>query len=240
MKKTIIISLVLILAGVLVACTAMSGQGGAPAGVPGGQPPSGASGTGPGGAGRPGGAQGQASTGNTTEQAQTMPVDSIVGIGIIKLEGTDDAIDTETAENLLPLFKALKTLSTNSNTSVAEMSALNRQIKNTLTTDQLTAIESLKITSADVNKLLQENGLTSTTTSSSTSSSSGNRNNGGFGGPPDGGMMMMAAGNTTSSSKTQATPNAVAALTSSRKSAGGYNLTFADIIIKLLETKVTK
>jgi len=52
-------------------------------------------------------------------------------------------------------------------------------------------------------------------------------------------MMMMAAGNTMSS-KTQSTPNAVAALTSSRKSAGGYNLTFADIIIKLLETKGKK
>ncbi len=240
MKKTIIISLVLILAGVLVACTAIPGQVGSSEGDPGGQPPSGAAGTVPGGAGGPGGAKGQTSAGNSTEQVQTMPVESVVGIGIIKLEGTDEAIDTETAENLLPLFKALKTLSTNSNTSVAEMTALNRQIKNTLTADQLTAIESLKITSADVNKLLQENGLTSTTSSSSTSNSSGNRNNGSFGGPPDGGMMMMAAGNTTSSSKTQATPNAVAALTSSRKSAGGYNLTFADIIIKLLETKVTK
>lgn len=225
MKKTIIISLVLILAGVLVACTAISGQGGAPAGGPGGQPPS--------------GAPGQAPSGNSTEQAQTMPVESIVGIGIIKLEGTDDAIDTETAENLLPLFKALKTLSTNSNTSVAEMTALNRQIKNTLTADQFTAIESLKITSVDVNKLLKENGLTSSSSVSSGSNSSSTRNNGGFGGPPDGGMMMMAAGNTTSS-KTQATPNAVAALTSSRKSAGGYNLSFADIIIKILETKVTK
>ena len=225
MKKTIIISLVLILAGVLVACTAISGQGGAPAGGPGGQPPS--------------GAPGQAPSGNSTEQAQTMPVESIVGIGIIKLEETDDAIDTETAENLLPLFKALKTLSTNSNTSVAEMTALNRQIKNTLTADQLTAIESLKITSVDVNKLLKENGLSTSSSTSSGSNSSSTRNNGGFGGPPDGGMMMMAAGNTTSS-KTQATPNAVAALTSSRKSAGGYNLTFADIIIKILETKVTK
>ena len=225
MKKTIIISLVLILAGVLVACTAISGQGGAPAGGPGGQPPS--------------GAPGQAPSGNSTEQAQTMPVESIVGIGIIKLEETDDAIDTETAETLLPLFKALKTLSTNSNTSVAEMTALNRQIKNTLTADQLTAIESLKITSVDVNKLLKENGLSTSSSTSSGSNSSSTRNNGGFGGPPDGGMMMMAAGNTTSS-KTQATPNAVAALTSSRKSAGGYNLTFADIIIKILETKVTK
>jgi hypothetical protein len=235
MKKTIIITLILALAGVLVACTALSGQGGAPAGAP-----AGTSGEPPAGAGGPGGPQGQSTTGNGTAQAQTMPVDSITGIGIIKLEGTENAIDSETAANLLPLFKALKALSTNSNTSVAEMSALNKQIKNTLTAEQLTAIENLKITTADVSKLLKENGLTSSASSTSSGSSS-NRNNGGMGGPPDGGMMMIASGNTsTTTSKTQATPNAVAALTTSRKTAGGYNLTFADIIIKALQAKVTK
>jgi hypothetical protein len=235
MKKSIVITLILILAGVLVACTAISGQNGAPAGAPSGGP-----GEAPSGSGGHNGEPGQASSGSGTAQAQTMPIDSIAGIGIIKLEGTENAIDSETAASLLPLFKALKTLSTNSNTSVAEITALNKQIKNTLTADQITAIENLKITSMDVNKLLKENGLTSTTSSSSSSSSS-NSQNGGMGGPPDGGgMMMMASGNTSSSSKTQATPNAVAALTTSRKSAGGYNLTFADIIIKILEAKVAK
>lgn len=232
MKKSIVITLIMILAGVLVACTAMSGQNGAPSGAPGGEPPS--------GGGAPNGAPGQSPSGSSTIQAQTLPIDTVVGIGIIKLEGTDSAIDKDTATNLLPLFKALKALSTNSNTSVAEITALNKQIKNTLTAEQLTAIENLKLTAVDVNKLLKENGLTSSVSNGSSSSSS-SRNNGGFGGPPDGGgMMMMAAGNTSSSSKTQATPNAVAALTTSRKTAGGNNLTFADIIIKLLEAKVAK
>jgi hypothetical protein len=237
MKKIIFISLILILASVLAACTTLSGQGAAPGGAPSGIP-----GGGTVGAGGPGGGQGQSTTGNGTAQTQTMPVDSIVGIGIIKLEGTDSAIDSETATNLLPLFKALKALSTNSNTSVAEMTALNKQIKNTLTADQLTAIENLKITSADVNKLLKEKGLASSAFSGS-SSSAGNRNNGGMGGPPDAAMMMtsgMGGGSTTTTSKTQATPNAVAALTTSRKTAGGYNLTFADIVIKTLQAKVTK
>jgi hypothetical protein len=233
MKKSIVITLILILAGVLVACTAMSGQNEAPSGAQGGEPPS--------GAGAPNGAPGQAPSGSGTAQVQALPIDSVVGIGIIKLEGTENAIDKDTATNLLPLFKALKALSTNSNTSVAEISALNKQIKNTLTAEQLTAIENLKITSMDVNKLLKENGLASSS-SYSNSSSSSSRNSGGFGGPPDGGgMMMMAAGNTgSSSSTTKATPNAVAALTTSRKTAGGNNLTFADIIIKLLEAKVAK
>lgn len=234
MKKTIVITLILVLAGVLVGCTALSGQGGAPAGAPSGalgEPPTGSNGA--------GGAPGKSTSGSGTAQAQTMPVESIVGVGIIKLEGTDNAIDSGTAANLLPLFKALKALSTNSNTSVAEISALNKQIKNTLTAEQLTAIENLKITTADVSKLLQENGLTSSASSSSSSSSS-SRNSGGFGGPPDAGMMMIASGNTSTTSKTQATPNAVAALTTSRKTAGGYNLTFADMVIKILQKKVSK
>jgi hypothetical protein len=235
MKKSIVITLILILAGVLVACTAITGQNGAPSGAPSGAPgevPSG---------GAPGGAPGQAPSGSSTAQVQALPVDTVVGIGIIKLESTDNAIDSETAANLLPLFKALKALSTNSNTSVAEISALNRQIKNTLTADQLKAIENLKITAVDVNKLLKENGLTASSSSGTSSSSS--RNSGGFGGPPDGGgMMMMAAGSTggSTSSTTKATPNAVAALTTSRKSAGGYNLTFADVIIKILAAKTVK
>jgi len=235
-KKTILITLILVLAGVLVACTALSGQGEASSGAP-----SGAPGNIPAGAGRPGGAPGQTTSDSGTAQAETMPFDSIAGIGIIKLEGTESAIDSETAVNLLPLFKALKALSTNSNTSVAEMTALNNQIKNSLTADQLTAIENLKITSADVAKLMKENGLTSTTSSGSASTSS-NRNNGGMGGPPDGSMMMIASGgaSSTSGSTTQATPNAVAALTTSRKNAGGYNLTFADMVIKILQKKVTE
>ncbi len=110
-----------------------------------------------------------------------------------------------------------------------------------MTADQLTAIQNLKISSADVRTLLEANGLQ--TTGSSSSSNAGSSSQGGMGGPgggPDGGMMMMAAGASSSTTKQQATPNAIAALATSRKNAGGYNLTFADIIIKLLESKITK
>ena len=63
-------------------------------------------------------------------------------IGILKLEGTDQAVDAaEEAKELLPLFQALKTLSTNNNTAVDEITALNKQIKTSLTSDQLSAIK---------------------------------------------------------------------------------------------------
>jgi hypothetical protein len=222
MKKSLIFTSILLLVGVLVACTGTqslrnsnrsSGQGNA-------------------------NSQGVSANGNpgSTE----LSLESIVGVGILKLEGNDQAIDAAKAAELLPLFKALKTLSTNNNTAVAEISALNSQIKNTLTADQLTAIQNLKITSSDIRTLMETNGLLTTGSSSGTRTNSSAQ--GGFGGPPDAAMMAVMSGQSVSrtSSTTKATPNAAAALATARKSAGGYNLTFVDVIIKLLESKITK
>jgi hypothetical protein len=50
-------------------------------------------------------------------------------------------------------------------------------------------------------------------------------------------MAVVSGQSSSRSSSTVATPNAAAALATSRKSAGGYNLTFVDPIIKLLESK---
>jgi len=140
------------------------------------------------------------------------------------------------------LFKALKVLSSDNNTAVDEITGLNSQIKNTMSAEQLTAIEALKITMPELRTLMQTYGVNSSSSSSTSSTSSSNRGGmgGGPGGMPGGGMMggLVAAGGDTAS--TVATPNAVAAMTNSRNSAGGYNLTFADAIIKLLESKITK
>jgi hypothetical protein len=221
MKKSLIFTSILLLVGVLVSCTGTqtlrnsnrsTGQGNA---------------------------NSQGGSTNGTTGSTELSLESIAGVGILKLEGTDQAIDAAKAAELLPLFKALKTLSTNNNTAVAEISALNSQIKNTLTADQLTAIQNLKITSSDVRTLMESNGLVTTGSSSGTRSNSSGQ--GGFGGPPDAAMMAVMSGQTGSrTSSTQATPNAAAALATSRKSAGGYNLTFVDVIIKLLESKITK
>lgn len=231
MKKNLIFVIILLMVGALAACSTQSAQGGAPAGAPaaGGAAPAG----GPNGTG--------SSTGQSSGTATSakIAIESKVGIGILKLEGTDQAVDAAKAQELLPLFKALKTLSTNNNTAVAEITALNTQIKNTMTADQLSAIENMNITTSELRTLLETYGVTSSASSSSSSSSS---SQGGMGGPggPDGAMMAVMSGASTTSSKTQATPNAAAAMTTSRKTAGGYNLTLVDPIIKLLQSKITK
>ncbi|NMB54270.1 MAG: hypothetical protein GYA15_06170 [Leptolinea sp.] len=223
MKKSIIIASILVLAGILVACAARQQF---PSGGPGGGPQSGSA--------------GRQTGGGASTQTAELPLESKVGIGILKLEGTEQAVDAEEAKDLLVLFKALKTLSTESNTAVDEISALNIQIKNTLKADQLAAIEKMSITMQDLRTLTQSYGVETTGYSSGTSSSSSRSNfNGGPGGM--GGMIGgMMGGGPESSSSTKATPNAAAALTISRKAAGGYNLTFADAIIKLLESKISQ
>ncbi len=224
MKKSFVIAIILILIGVLAACsTRQSWSRNSTNGTQSNsQNPSFNA-----GAGQPDG------NGQNTQ----LNLESKVGIGILKLEGTDQAVDEAKAKELLPLFKALKTLSSNNNTAVDEIRALNTQIKNTMTADQLAAIEKMELSYSDLKNLMDSYGLTSSSSSSSSSSNNGGDMMGGPGGP--GGMpgMMMAAGG--SSSSTKSTPNAAAAMTTARKSAGGYNLIFAEPIIKLLESKIS-
>lgn len=230
MKKSLIIASILVLVGILVACNTtqsgpiggVSGRGSAEGGMP-------VSGT-------------QQALGEPQEME--LPIESKVGVGILKLEETDLAMDKEKAEELLPLFKALKVLSTDNNTAVDEISALNTQIKNTMTAEQLAAIENLEITMKDLRTMMGTYGLTGTTggTIANSSNTNGQREfgGGGPGGMPGGGMMggMMSGGQTNGS--VQSTPNAAAAMTTSRKTAGGYNLTFADPIIKVLQSKLAE
>ena len=51
---------------------------------------------------------------------QNMPVEQKLAIGTLKLEGTDLAVTADQAKTLLPLWKAVKTMSTDSNTSAEE------------------------------------------------------------------------------------------------------------------------
>jgi hypothetical protein len=169
-----------------------------------------------------------------------LPVESKLGYGILKLEGTDQALDSTEAKELLPLFMALKTLSTNNNTAPEELTALNNQIKNTMKADQLTAIEKMTITSAELRTLIANNGSTTGSTSSNTNSSQSGGNFGGGG--PGGGIpgITGGGGQTTNSSRVVATPNAAQAAQSSRRTAGGLNLTLAQPVIDLLNSKITK
>jgi hypothetical protein len=69
-----------------------------------------------------------------------------LAIGILKLEGTDKAVTAEQAKTLLPLWKGMKAeASTKENYPQAEVDGLDKQIREALTPDQVTAIDALDL-----------------------------------------------------------------------------------------------
>ncbi len=88
-----------------------------------------------------------------------MSVDQKLAIGILKMEGTPQAITAPEAQQLLPLWKALKTLSTSNNTSPDEVTALYKQIEGVMTPDQVQTIQKMTWTQTDLRNLAQQNGI---------------------------------------------------------------------------------
>jgi hypothetical protein len=106
-------------------------------------------------------------TGSTTTQTTTtnsQPGDSSLSkvnkllVGTLKLEETDQALTTEEASQLLPLWQAYLSLSNSQTAAEEEVDALLNQIQTTMTTDQISAIEAMNLTSTDMMDLMQSMG----------------------------------------------------------------------------------
>lgn len=82
-----------------------------------------------------------------------------LALGIIRLEGTPDAVTTEQARALLPLWQAMRTLTASSTAATAEVAAVQSQITAGLTPAQLTAIAALQLTNADLQAYYVEIGV---------------------------------------------------------------------------------
>jgi hypothetical protein len=116
-----------------------------------------------------------------------------LALGTIKLEGSKQAVDPKMAANLLPLWQLLLQLNSSSSTAPQEVTAVLDKIHSTMTPEQVTTIDSMSLTQADIFSVFQQqaqaNGSGGT---SGLGNGGGNRRNGGGfvfagGGPPDGG-----------------------------------------------------
>ncbi len=99
--------------------------------------------------------EGQAQVPDMSDQ----PIEQKLAIGTLKLEGTANAVTADEAAELLPLWKAVKSMSTGSNTSTEEMNALYEQIQGTMTAEQVQAIKDLELTMEDTQALMKEFGV---------------------------------------------------------------------------------
>jgi hypothetical protein len=79
-------------------------------------------------------------------------------VGTLKLDGTDQAVSSEQAATLLPLWQAYRSLSTSQTAAQAEVDSLLKQIESTMTADQMQAITAMNLTSNDMIQLMQSLG----------------------------------------------------------------------------------
>ncbi len=113
-------------------------------------------------------------------------------VGTLKLEGTDQAVTSDQAKQLLPLWQMLQSLSTSSTAATEEINAVVDQIKSLMTSDQMDKITAMNLTQQDVMTLMSQNGPTANGTAVSTPMAlnglpdSGSAPSGG--GAPSGGM----------------------------------------------------
>jgi hypothetical protein len=90
-----------------------------------------------------------------------MPVKMQLMIGTFMLEDTDLEVTAEQAPELITLWKAFQALSTSDTAAEEEIDAVIGQIQDTMTPEQLNAIQEMELTSASMATLMEELDLQS-------------------------------------------------------------------------------
>jgi hypothetical protein len=90
------------------------------------------------------------------DYTDALPVQSQLAIGILQLENGDQAVDETMAAKLLPLWRAVQSLSSSETAAEAEITAVLNQIQDTLSADQVAAIATMQLTDESFQALLVE------------------------------------------------------------------------------------
>jgi hypothetical protein len=130
-----------------------------------------------------------------------LPVVSQLVLGTLKLDGSDQAVTTDQASELLVMWQVYEELNSSDTAAQEEIDGLVEQIQETMTAEQAKSILAMNLTQQDVFTLMQEQGIGMGQVRQSSSSSGSTQSGGGFappeggnpGGPPDGGGMVGGA-----------------------------------------------
>lgn len=87
-----------------------------------------------------------------------LPVTTQIALGTLKLDDTDHAVTAEQAAKLLPLWETLQDLYTSDTAANQEIEALNTQIQETMTKEQMQAITEMNLTRQDMFAVMQAQG----------------------------------------------------------------------------------
>ncbi len=100
-----------------------------------------------------------ASTVLSIEYSDAANLRSQLAYGTIKLADTPNAITSDQAKTLIPLWQAVISLSGDTTTASEELTAVQDQITAALTSEQLQAIATMQITNAGLNVFYAEYGI---------------------------------------------------------------------------------
>lgn len=98
-------------------------------------------------------------SGLNADYSNALPVEMQLAVGTLKLQDTPNAVDVQTAGQLLPLWEAVRTMSADSSSSPQEVRALYKQIGETMAPAQIQAIAAMQLTQQDIPQVAQQLGL---------------------------------------------------------------------------------
>jgi hypothetical protein len=82
-----------------------------------------------------------------------------LALGTLELEGTRHAVGAGQAAELLTLWQVYQSLSASDTAATAEVEALDQQIRESMSAEQLQAIQDMQLTMDDMFAFMQEHGL---------------------------------------------------------------------------------
>jgi hypothetical protein len=118
----------------------------------------------------------------STGYQDALPAESQLALGTLMLESGENAIDSQTASQLLPLWKAVRSLSVSDTVSDLEMQALFEQIEASMSTEQVEAIAAMQLTASDLSQTIATFEVQTSTSASASSTQTANAAGGGPGG----------------------------------------------------------
>jgi hypothetical protein len=88
-----------------------------------------------------------------------LPISAQLGFGTLMLEDSEYAVNPTQAAELLPLWKAARSLSESETAAEAELVAVFNQIQDAMTAEQISFIADMQLTGEEMGQLMEELGL---------------------------------------------------------------------------------
>jgi hypothetical protein len=163
------------------------------------------------------------------------PVQIQLILGTLHLEGTALAVDSDQAAELVPLWKALRSLTSSDTAAQAEIESVVNQIQSTMTSEQIAAIAAFGLSADDIQTLIEELGIAEGFGGRDPDAAPGG---GGF--APGGGRLVGGGGAPGGGFQGNADPDAIATRQAARGGAGSRVGQFLfDPLIEMLEGRAS-